>query len=87
MDFRYSLGSKGNIWCIVLYGNFELYIAATTCNVGWKSVSSTVLSIGSDHYDFTTDKVCNSLRIQVLVDTCAMRPLALPRDTGHHFVS
>ena len=39
------------------------------------------------HYDFTTDKVGNSLRIQVLVDTCAMRPLALPRDTGHHFVS
>ena len=24
------------------------------------------------HYDFNTDKVCNSLRIQVLVDTCAM---------------
>ena len=29
----------------------------------------------SDHYDFNTDKVCNSLRIQVLVDTCAMRHL------------
>ena len=27
------------------------------------------------HYDFTTDKVCNSLRIQVLVDTCAMSTL------------
>ena len=25
-----------------------------------------------DHYDFNTDKVCNSLRIQVSVDTCAM---------------
>ena len=25
------------------------------------------------HYDFTTDKVCNSLRIPVLIDTCAMR--------------
>ena len=24
------------------------------------------------HYDFNTDKVCNSLRIQVLFDTCAI---------------
>ena len=31
------------------------------------------------HYDFNTDKVCNSLRIQVLVDTCAMRHLCYRR--------
>ena len=27
----------------------------------------------ANHYDFNTDKVCNSLRIPVLIDTCAMR--------------
>ena len=32
----------------------------------------TIFSSKSHHYDFNTDKVCNSLRIQVLVDTCAM---------------
>ena len=33
---------------------------------------STPLPVPLNHYDFNTDKVCNSLRIQVLVDTCAM---------------
>ena len=27
----------------------------------------------ASHFDFNTDKVCNSLRIQVLIDTCAIR--------------
>lgn len=27
----------------------------------------------TSHYDFITDKLCNSLRIQVLIDTCAMK--------------
>ena len=38
------------------------------------------------HYDFNTDKVCNSLRIQVLIDT-RNEALELPKDTGHQFVS
>ena len=28
---------------------------------------------GKGHYDFNMDKVCNSLRIQVLIDSCALR--------------
>ena len=28
---------------------------------------------GGKHYDFNMDKVYNSLRIPVLIDTCAMR--------------
>ena len=35
----------------------------------------------SSHYDLNTDKVCNSLRIQVLIDTCTMRHLRITK--GH----
>ena len=37
------------------------------------------------HYDFTTDKVCNSLRIQVLVNTCAMSTW-ITKGNRQHFV-
>ena len=51
-----------------------------------KGVLRDISGVHIPHYDFKTDKVCNLLRIQVLVDTCN-EALELPKDTGHHFVS
>ena len=53
-----------------------LYLARCTSMIATRGKSSypsrLQLMPPSPHYDFNTDKVCNSLRIQVLVDTCAM---------------
>ena len=82
LNFHYN-GSDSFMVVNFLIVSFCSYVLWSFCNSWfpldvcqlWISQNLHSWQTRKEHYDFNTDKVCNFLRIQVLVDTCAIRHL------------